>query len=54
MVEPNPVTYRMLGMTAEVPNPDAPVTCSYTFDEGHEPDCDIVKAHDYKMEHRFE
>lgn len=54
MVEPNPITYRMLheeaaGMplcleffTISGINPDAPVTCNCNFDEGHEASCDIV------------
>lgn len=60
MVEPNPITYRMLyedaaGMglcdeffTISGINPDAPVRCNCKFDEGHEAACDIVAAHELR------
>jgi hypothetical protein len=59
-VEPNPITYRMLhedaaGMglaeeffTVSGINPDAAVKCNCNFDEGHEPACDIVAAHELR------
>jgi hypothetical protein len=43
MVEPNPITYRMIGKL-DVPDPDAVVVCNCRWDEGHEPTCDIVEA----------
>lgn len=44
-----PITYRMLGRVAA--NPDAPVKCNCVFDEGHEPTCDIVAAHNFHEKH---
>ena len=56
MLEPTPVTYRMLYETANggpllerfyyVHNidPNAIVKCNCNFDEGHETTCDLVKA----------
>lgn len=56
MIEPNPITYRMLhehaaemGLCAEFfsingIDPDAPVECNCNFDEGHEPGCYLVHA----------
>lgn len=68
MIEPNPITYRMLheeaaGMglcpeffTISGINPDAPVTCNCNFEEGHEPTCDMVAAFELrkKMNRRKE
>lgn len=45
----NPITYRMLGKVA--PDPDAPVVCNCQWDAGHEPTCDIVLAHEYRVTH---
>jgi hypothetical protein len=61
MIEPNPITYRMLhehvaGMglcpeffTVSGINPDAAVVCNCAFNEGHEPSCDIVAAMNLRM-----
>lgn len=58
MVEPRPVTYRMMheycaGMglcpeffTISGIDPDAMVKCNCNWDLGHEPHCDIVTAHE--------
>lgn len=43
MIEPTPVTYRMIGRL-DVVNPDAVVTCNCRWTAGHEAACDIVKA----------
>ena len=61
LVDPNPITYRMLhedaaGMglcteffTVSGIDPDAAVTCNCTiFDMGHEATCDLVAAHDLR------
>jgi len=47
MIEPTPVTYKMIGKDA--PDPNAAVVCNCKWDEGHEESCDIVKAHDLLM-----
>lgn len=56
IVEPNPITYRMLhedaagmGLCPEFfeisgIDPEAPVVCNCKWDAGHEPTCDIVAA----------
>lgn len=58
MIDPNPITYRMLhedaagmGLTSEFftvsgINPDAVVKCNCQWDAGHEAHCDLVAAHD--------
>jgi hypothetical protein len=59
-LEPNPITWRMLhehaagvGLCPEFfdlsgIDPDAPVTCTCNFDQGHEPGCAIVYAHELR------
>ena len=61
MVEPTPITYRMLhehaaGMALSAEffeisgiDPDAPVVCNCNWDGGHEPTCDIVAANELLM-----
>ena len=61
MIEPTPITYRMLHEDAAgMPlsqgffllsgiDPDAPVKCNCAFDVGHQAWCDIVEAHKLRM-----
>jgi hypothetical protein len=62
MNDPAPITYRQLhehaaGMglcdeffTTSGIDPDAPVTCSCSFNTGHEPWCDLVYAQHVRRE----
>ncbi len=53
MVEPNPITYRMLFGNSD-PRGDSIVTCNCNWDEGHEANCDIVLVWEYIREHRYD